>query len=327
MQPAQAGQCGHRYTVKDTDTLASIAKDVYGSPGKWTLIFYANQVQFDNKPLLDSGRELKIPCIKAPETAEGGQAGSPGATGSVNQPKKRRKIEMSKVKSSIHMLTADDFRPFTDRALPAGGMITDIVDTALTRLASKSSVLAHRVSWVNDWSAHLNPLLSRKAFDMGFPWYRPNCEQPATLDKPARYRCENFFFSKPVFEILVLFFTGKDTDFKFDSDADVEGKRLCRPAGYFTFDLDQNGRNWIKDEKVTLLRPQNVEECFRLLERGRGGRCGPQRVHRPRSHRLDGNRLTRSAWWSSRFHWRACTSWWRRRIPGPGPICITSTAR
>lgn len=262
--PANADDCSYKYTVKESDTLASIALEAYGISSKWTLIFYANQVQFDNKPLLDVGKELKIPCLT--ETASVQKEPATVET-SGDDAKVVRKVEVSGVMSNIHLLTADDFRPFTDRKLPEKGMITDIVDTALTDLEKKSTSVSHKVSWVNDWSAHLDPLLSRKTFDMGFPWYRPNCEEPDTLDKPARFRCDTFFFSKPVFEILVLFFTGKNSEFKFDSEADVIGKRLCRPAGYFTFDLDQNGRNWIKGEKVTLLRPKSVEECFRLLER------------------------------------------------------------
>ena len=80
---------------------------------------------------------------------------------------------------------------------------------------------------------------------MGFPWFKPNCEEYGQLDRTGTVPpATNFFFSKPVFEILVLFFTTNNSQFQFTSDADVLGKRLCRPTGYFTFDLDKKGRNW-----------------------------------------------------------------------------------
>ena len=60
----------------------------------------------------------------------------------------------------------------------------------------------------------------------------------------------------------------KESPIKFETDQEMNGRSLCRPAGYFTFDLDQNGRNWIKDKKVTLLQPQSIEECFKLLMDG-----------------------------------------------------------
>lgn len=261
---ADALTCGQKYTVRDGDTLNAIAEEAYGLANKWTLIFYANQKQFGNGPILEPGKQLVIPCLKAPVSIEPAgvdaraEEGGPGAG----------IIEVSRIKGDLQLLTAGDYQPFTDRALPAGGMITEIVDTALTTLKREAEGPGHQISWVNDWSSHLNPLLVSKTFDMGFPWFRPNCEAYDELDAPAKFRCDRFFFSKPVFEILVLFFTMNDSEFRFSSDADVVGARLCRPTGYFTFDLDKQGRNWVKDEKVTLIRPQTVEACFRMLARG-----------------------------------------------------------
>jgi len=259
---AQAAECGAPYTVGENDTLTDLAKATYGAADKWSLIFYANQKQFDNSTLLVPGRQIKIPCLKSPEEVRAQTAAAR------KQSRANAKIEVSRLGGQIQLLTAGDYRPFTDPSLPQGGMITDIIDTSLKTLREKASGPAYRISWVNDWSSHLNPLLVRKAFDMGFPWFKPNCERYDDLDKPARFRCDKFFFSKPVFEILVLFFTKKGSEFQFASDEEVEGKRLCRPSGYFTFDLDKDGRNWVKDDKVVLMRPQSVDECFRLLEKG-----------------------------------------------------------
>lgn len=263
---AYAVTCGQKYTVKEDDTLNSLAQEAYGRANKWTLIFYANQKQFGNAPLLVPGNQLNIPCIKAPEEVAIEPAGA-NSTASIRTADPST-IEVSRLKGDLQVLTAGDYQPFTDQALPGGGMITDIVDTALKTLQKEAGGPGFQISWVNDWSSHLNPLLVRKTFDMGFPWFKPNCAEYDQLDEPARFRCDKFFFSKPVFEILVLFFTMNDSKFQFATDADVEGKRLCRPAGYFTFDLDKSGRNWVKQEKIILIRPQSVEECFQMLERG-----------------------------------------------------------
>ena len=45
-------------------------------------------------------------------------------------------------------------------------------------------------------------------------------------------------------------------------------RRFACPLANPRIELDKNGRNWVKDNKVTLLRPQNVEECFKLLNSG-----------------------------------------------------------
>lgn len=263
---ANALTCGQKYTVRDGDTLNALAGEVYGQPNKWTLIFYANQKQFGNGPILEPGKQLRIPCLKAPAEVSIEPAGV-DSRAKIDVPSAKA-IEVSRVKGDMQLLTAGDYQPFTDRSLPGGGMITEIVDTALATLKREANGPGYQISWVNDWSSHLNPLLVTKTFDMGFPWFKPNCAQYDQLDKPAQYRCDKFFFSKPVFEILVLFFTMKDSSFTFTKDADVLGKRLCRPTGYFTFDLDKGGRNWVKEEKVVMIRPQSVEECFQMLARG-----------------------------------------------------------
>ena len=260
---AYAIECGEHYTVQKSDTLNSISQQAYGRSNKWTLIFYANQKQFGNSPVLVPGKKLKIPCIKPSPTSTAGLSDADANT--TSEP---ARIAVSRIKGDIQLLTAGDYQPFTDQSLNRGGMITDIVDTALTRLNESAGGPGHAISWVNDWSSHLNPLLVRKTFDMGFPWFQPACDRYDELDEPAKFRCDKFFFSKPVFEILVLFFTQNGSDFQFESDDQIVGKRLCRPTGYFTFDLDADGRNWVKEDKITLMRPQSVDECFQLLTRG-----------------------------------------------------------
>ena len=257
--PAAAQSCGQTYSVVRGDSLSRIANTVYKSAQRWSLIYYANQRTIGSDPsLILPGQRLRIPC------ADGNAAAAPAQAAASTTTAARTTSSGDR----FTLLTADDYRPFTDRGLPAGGMITDIVRTALETQQKVASGPPFRINWVNDWSAHLNPLLSNGAFDMGFPWFRPNCERYSDLDDPARFRCDTFHFSEPVFEILVLFFTKSDTSFQFSTDDEVVGKRLCRPAGYFTFDLDKDGRNWVKDEKVSLLRPQSVDECFQMLDRG-----------------------------------------------------------
>lgn len=253
--------CGGSYVVKPGDTLSEISQKLYGAAKEWRKLFDANRSRIGgNARLILVGQYLKVPCLPgtrktALSTAEPArQADSSDSAG-------------SDAILKIDLLTADDYRPFTDRSLPSGGMITEIVNTALKASGNEGDRTSHKISWVNDWSAHLSPLLVNNAFDMGFPWFKPECDRYAELDRPAQFRCDTFYFSAPVFEIVVRFFARKDGSFEFTSDAAVEGKRICRPAGYFTFDLDKDGRNWVKAEKITLLRPQSVEDCFRLLER------------------------------------------------------------
>jgi polar amino acid transport system substrate-binding protein len=49
---------------------------------------------------------------------------------------------------------------------------------------------------------------------------------------------------------------------------EIAGATLCIPAGQPVHELDDHGRNWVKDGKVVLMRPPTVDECFRLLDNG-----------------------------------------------------------
>ncbi len=121
----------------------------------------------------------------------------------------------------------------------------------------------YRIHWVNDWSAHLDPLLSNAMLDMGFPWLQPDCKQ-----NPDNFRCANFHFSDPMFEMLVLLFIDTSRPLRFREDADIIGKTLCRPKGYYTHDLDKDGRNWLADGKIKLEQPVSVADCFEMLTAG-----------------------------------------------------------
>jgi len=267
--PAQGATCGGVHRVKLQETLSSISTKFYGTPRKWRKIYNANyKVVGTNPELIIPGQSLNIPCQNVPGVkAPAGQV----KTATVQSaPVVKTSTQQSELTlPTIRVLTGGDYKPFTDKSLPNGGMITDIVDRSLSSQQLAVAGPNAKLSWVNDWAAHLDPLLVNKAFDIGFPWFRPNCAKYDELDKPARFRCDNFHFSKPVFEILVLFFKRKDSAFTFTSDNDVAGSKICRPSGYFTFDLDEKGRNWVRDKKITLVRPQTVEECFRLLNGGK----------------------------------------------------------
>ncbi len=266
MGGANAQTCGTDYVIAEGDSLARIAVRVYGKTSNWTIIFYANQDRLGaSSSLLVPGLAIRIPCIGVEKQAEALPAAATSeakSTAGVASPQ----VVVSQQIKRIEFLTADDYAPFTGRDLLNGGMSTDIVSTAMTKLEEESGgKFDFAISWVNDWSAHLNPLLTTRAFDMGFPWAKPACENFTDLDTNAKFRCQKFFFSVPVFEELTLFFVRPDSPFTYESDAEFVGKTLCRPAGYTTFELDSDGRNWVKDNKITLARPQGVDDCFRML--------------------------------------------------------------
>jgi polar amino acid transport system substrate-binding protein len=266
---SSAQTCGTDYTLKPGDTLAEIARAVYGNASQWSVIYYANQDRLGNgATLLVPGQSLKIPCL-------GGQA-KPAVTkqeetlpSSPSQTDEAAPFQLSSMLKRIEFLTAEGYTPFTGRNLPEGGMFIDLLQSAMNLIKEQAKgTFDYQVSWVNDWSAHLNPLLITRAFDAGIPWSKPDCNNPQALDRVGQYMCQRFFFSDPFYESVTVLFVRNDGSFNFERDEQIAGKTLCRTKGWSTYDLDKGGRNWVKDGKVVLMQPQSAEECFRLLDDG-----------------------------------------------------------
>lgn len=247
-----AQTCGEKYTVVNDDTLSGIASRSYKDGGLWTLIYNTNQTVIGEDPSrVFPGQRLRIPCLDGSSSAQVRK--SPSAP-----------VRTISIKADDAMLiyTGSDVAPFTDQKLDKGGMLTDLLATAFSKHAKKPMV----ISWVNDWSQHL-PMTEATRFDGAFPWYRPDCDAPV-LFGDAKYRCETFNFSESLFQVLVLLFVNKDSDFQFNTDEEIIGKNICRMESYMTFDFDQNGRNWYREKKINLKRPKAVADCFDLLAKG-----------------------------------------------------------
>jgi polar amino acid transport system substrate-binding protein len=264
---AHAQTCGTDYAIKEGETLAQIAARVYGNPAQWTVIFYANQDRLGtNVSLLVPGLALRIPCI-------GGAPAQPALPAAATTPAQTPAAAgpafiISAFVRRVDFLTADGFAPYTGRSLEGGGMLTHLVNTAMGLIKDESKGrFDYGVSWVNDWSAHLRPLLLTRSFDVGFPWARPNCDSP-DLDEASRFRCQRFFFSEPLYEEIARLFVLKDSRIRSLRSEEVAGATLCRTAGQPIHELDEQGRDWVKGGKVVLMRPPSVDECFRLLRSG-----------------------------------------------------------
>jgi polar amino acid transport system substrate-binding protein len=265
---AAAQTCGSEYVIKEGDTLSAVAARAYGNPAQWTLIFYANQDRLGtNVSLLVPGLSLRVPC-------PGGTSGPTAATGAAAPaaaptPADASSILISSVVRQMEVLTADGYPPYTGRALEGGGMLTQLVSAALDNVKAESKGrFDYGISWVNGWSAHLNPLLVSRAFDVGFPWAKPNCADLSSLSPDAQFRCQRFFYSEPLHEVLTTVFVKTDSRLTTLRAETIAGTTLCRPVGHPTSDLDENGRNWLRDGKVKLIRPVSANECFQLLAAG-----------------------------------------------------------
>ena len=265
--PAQESiPCGRLYRVQPGDTLHSIAVRAYGQ-GDYLAIYEANRDILPSVTEIEIGDQLLIPCrdgsgprTRAEFVAAPGAGGVPGT----NTPGGTRAAALAAIPPDreIRLLTGPDFAPFVDPSLPDGGLVTEIVRIALDRAVFGRPV---SISVGEDWSAHLDALEAGR-FDLGFPWYRPDCNSAARLGPSMQRRCEDFVFSEPLYEVGIAWYTrAGDALAEVDDHAALRDHRLCRPATYFTFDLLEEG---LTASTATLVFPSTAEECLVLLEAG-----------------------------------------------------------
>ncbi len=253
-------------TVKVGDNLRFIARAAYGDADKYRLIYEANvSIIGEKADLIEIGTALMIPCdpastetaaVAAPAEAAVTEAVTPVAATPDPAP-------AAETEKPISFVTGNGYAPFADEMLPGGGMMTQLVEMSVFR-ADPS--IPYTLTFINDWQAHIDALLPSGAYDLSFPWVRPNCESPETLSPGDQVRCADFVFSGPFYEIVDGFFAMRDSGLgSVTQYADFAGKRICRPEGYTTGVLDAVG---LTVPTITLTRPVEATDCFQALAAG-----------------------------------------------------------
>ncbi|MCU0911246.1 MAG: transporter substrate-binding domain-containing protein [Rhodobacteraceae bacterium] len=254
---ARAQELCSVYTIVSGDTLSQIARRA-GVPGGYQTLFSLNSDTIRNPNVIEVGGQLRIPC---PDGALPGATAAAAAEATPTAPAEA--VAPPEALPAMRFLTAGFYAPFTDEGLPEGGMFTELVKTAV-RTGNPDQ--AFNVTFVNDWGPHLTVLLPSGAFDMGFPWYKPDCTKVENLQPANALRCTDYNHSDPFFEAAVGYYAMKGSDFaRVATYPELLGARLCRPRGWFTFDLEANR---LVEPNITLLVAPTQVACWDALKAG-----------------------------------------------------------
>lgn len=276
---ALAQEACSTYTVAVGDNLRFIARAAYGDADLYRVIYEANIAVIGEKAdLIEIGSTLVIPCdpndptapLATAEPAVSEPAPEPATETAAAEPAPEAEItpvaatpDAAPAVKPISFVTGNGYAPFADETLPGGGMMTQLAEMAIFRA---DPGIPYTLTFINDWQAHVDALLPSGAYDLSFPWIRPNCEAPETLSPGDQTRCADFVFSGPFYEIVDGFFVLRDSGLgSVTNYADYQGKRICRPEGYTTGVLDAAG---LTASTVTLLRPVLATDCFKALAAG-----------------------------------------------------------
>ena len=234
--------CG-TYRVQLGDTLAQISQRAYGFDNHFEL-WRENRIEIGRNPnVIRVGAVLKLPCLDG--TMPSTQADPSKATGGG---------------VPVSFVTANGYLPYTDESLAERGLMTNLVRMAMMRGAPERPF---DIIFINDRAAHIEALLPRQAFDASFPWTRPGCETQGELTSMELYACQNFVYSEPFYEIVDGFFSRSGAGFENIIEfSGFEGTTICRPEGYSTGHLEENG---LMPPAIKLIQPPTAHECFERL--------------------------------------------------------------
>jgi len=241
---AQSISCDTIYKTKRGDSLSRIAGQAYGRTTAYQAIFDYNPGVLSSPSQVPVGVELYIPCV-------GGGAPTPTLTNIVVPKSSKTKI-----------LTGSEYPPYVDAGLPEGGFSHELINRAMQ---FDSASADYRIDTINDWGSHLQPLISDGAYDLGFPWFKPDCSQANKLGDASKWRCDNLRFSEALHEVVVTFFASTEAAESIRSPEDAHGMKICRPRGYFTHDLEVIG---LVPPAVVRVAGASPKDCFERLASG-----------------------------------------------------------
>lgn len=146
----------------------------------------------------------------------------------------------------IKLVTGPDYAPFTDPALPSGGIATELVIAAFQK-AGEQTALEWR-PWSNGYHATL-----KGEFVATFPYMR------------THEREKIFLYSEPLFDLKFYVFghTGAALDGR--NLASLKGHRYCQPLGWALLPAIDA---MVKSGDLLIQRPNDMTACLKLIAAG-----------------------------------------------------------
>lgn len=147
----------------------------------------------------------------------------------------------------LPLVTGPDYKPFTDPALPEGGLAAQIV-----REAFAARGVGISLEWM-DWKAGFDATAEGR-FAATFPYFR------------APEREELYWYSEPIFVVVHRLFHRSDRTPAPASLEAIAGSRVCIPTGYHP---DPALLPMVEAGRIVLEQPLDMTRCFELLALGR----------------------------------------------------------
>ena len=146
---------------------------------------------------------------------------------------------------TIHVVTGNNYPPFTDENLPKGGMITEIVDLVFKKVGYQAHIVFR--PWKRGYEE-----TKKGVFVATFPHIK------------TEERLRDFHFSQPINTVYTRVFVVKDSPIR--KLQDLTGRRICVPLGY---GVSERVDETFKQELNAGATPVDLAGCLRMMLSGR----------------------------------------------------------
>lgn len=289
--------CGSVHVIARGDTLSNLADRAYGASWKFGEIYRANNDRLASAATLEVGDEILIPCldgtgpqsrreavalgliVEEPAAQAVSSAAEPSLTIEAdddpdgNIPVYANLVELIARPTGtiapaeigpriLRFVTSSAASPYVDPNRAEGGLLPELVGAAV---AAADPELSVRVAYVNDWHSHLDVLLPDGAFDVSFPWLRPDCSKTDDLAATARKLCAEYDFSDPFLEVPVAYYALAGTPAATGDAGIPGGLRICLPGEPLPLD---SGDRATAGPEARVSSAATARDCLARLMRG-----------------------------------------------------------
>lgn len=147
---------------------------------------------------------------------------------------------------TIHLVTGNNYPPFTDENLPGGGMISEIVGLAFKKVGYQAQI-AFR-PWKRGYEE-----TKKGSFVATFPYIK------------TEERLKDFYYSQPITTVYTRVFVVKNSPIR--ELQDLTGRRICVPLGYGVAEkFSEMLKQGLFNAEST---PVDLAGCLRMMLSGR----------------------------------------------------------
>jgi hypothetical protein len=158
--------------------------------------------------------------------------------------------------------------PLTDPRSPVGGLVLDLLRQSIAAGENEGRRTVVDVIWPDPLQPDRQTALDDRETDIFLPWEKPECDRPNELSRNSAVLCDVAVLSDPVLQVLVGIFEPVDRPFRIDATAGARSRIVCLPPDRDVADLNVEGRQWLSQKRVTVVRRATLMECLGAVQAG-----------------------------------------------------------